>query len=55
MAVPSADLVARLQWLGEHERATLIEVLATVEPTALRLALSVATARSGKLHHGGPA
>lgn len=36
------DLVARLRWLGEHDRASLLGVLATVEPRALVLALRLA-------------
>jgi hypothetical protein len=32
------DLVARLRWLGKHDRGALIELLATVEPQLLDLA-----------------
>lgn len=33
------DLIARLRWLAEHDRAALVAVLATVEAAALREAL----------------
>lgn len=36
------DLVARLAWLSEHDRRTLVQVLATVDPHALDVARRLA-------------
>lgn len=38
VAVVQGDLVARLRWLAEHDRAALVELLVTVEPQLLGLA-----------------
>lgn len=39
---PAGDLVARVRWLGEHDRCALVQLLATIDTTALRLALKLA-------------
>lgn len=36
------DLVARLAWLGEHDRAALVELLRTLDRDLLRIALGPA-------------
>lgn len=55
----AGDLVARVRWLGEHDRAALVELLASIDPAALRLALRLAEPRSaapmepGSAHSAG--
>lgn len=35
------DLVVRLAWLAEHDRCTLVQLLRTVDPRALGLAMKL--------------
>lgn len=49
------DLVARLRWMGEHDRAGLVDVLRTLDPNALRIALGPAGADSAAPTEPGPA
>lgn len=49
------DLLARLRWMGEHDRCALVQLLATVEPPALRLALRLVGPDSAAPTKPGPA
>lgn len=39
------DLVVRLAWLAEHDRCALVQLLRTVDPRALGLAMKLGPCR----------
>lgn len=49
------DLIARLHWIGEHDRARLVALLRTVDRDTLRIALGPAGPDSAAPTKPGPA